>query len=126
MHRYTVTVDGITYRVQVAPCRTKQRPCIPQGDPGQESLKSREARRGQVPASLVQRQERKILAPMAGWIASIQVAVGDAVQSGQCLFILEAMKMKNRVLSPQAGVVIEIAVTEEEWVQKSDLLAVLD
>lgn len=49
-----------------------------------------------------------IVSPMQGTILKVHVAVGDAVEAGQTLVVLEAMKMENAIASPAAGVVAEV------------------
>ncbi|MEM7219083.1 MAG: acetyl-CoA carboxylase biotin carboxylase subunit [Pseudomonadota bacterium] len=44
-------------------------------------------------------------APMPGNIVSISVAVGDRVNAGDTLMVIEAMKMEHRISAPRAGVV---------------------
>ena len=42
---------------------------------------------------------------MSGTILKTLVAVGDAVKSGQCVLVLEAMKMENEIFAPCDGTV---------------------
>ncbi len=49
-------------------------------------------------------------APMPGVILQVAVQTGAAVQRGDPLLVLEAMKMKNVIRSPRAGVVAEVLV----------------
>jgi biotin carboxyl carrier protein len=51
-----------------------------------------------------------VSAPIPGLILAIKVNVGDAVESGQCVAIMEAMKMENDLTAPLAGIVQEIMV----------------
>jgi glutaconyl-CoA/methylmalonyl-CoA decarboxylase subunit gamma len=51
-----------------------------------------------------------VLAPIPGLILAIKVNVGDAVEPGQCVAIMEAMKMENDLTAPLAGIVQEIMV----------------
>jgi pyruvate carboxylase subunit B len=51
-----------------------------------------------------------IVAPMPGTILAMDVQVGQAVEAGQQVCILEAMKMKNPIRATHAGVVAEVAV----------------
>jgi biotin carboxyl carrier protein len=44
-------------------------------------------------------------APMPGLVAGVLVGVGDAVEKGQRVVVLEAMKMQNDLLAPRAGVI---------------------
>jgi biotin carboxyl carrier protein len=49
-------------------------------------------------------------APMPGVILEVSVAAGDAVERGQPIAVLEAMKMKNSIKSPRAGTIAEVCV----------------
>jgi biotin carboxyl carrier protein len=63
-----------------------------------------------------------IKAPMPGLILEINVAVGQEVQEGDNLLILEAMKMENSFDSPRSGVIKSIAVEKGQAVDKGQLL----
>ena len=68
----------------------------------------------------------EILAPMPGTIIDIQVAVGDAVEEGQELLILEAMKMENPIVSTAAGKVAEIKVAKDAKVASKEVMIVIE
>jgi biotin carboxyl carrier protein len=63
-----------------------------------------------------------IIAPMPGTILSLEVKVGEAVESGQIVTVLEAMKMKNPIRASFDGTVSEIAVTPGQAVAHGDVL----
>ncbi len=67
-----------------------------------------------------------LAAPMPGRVISTHAAVGDRVESGQLLLVLEAMKMEHRVTAPEAGTVCEFRVAEGEQVGNGELLVVID
>jgi geranyl-CoA carboxylase alpha subunit len=50
-----------------------------------------------------------VMAPLAGRIAAVHVEIGDAVQAGQALVVLEAMKMEHSLCAPFAGRVSELS-----------------
>ena len=52
----------------------------------------------------------EVIAPMPGDITQILVKPGQAVQPGDPLCVLDAMKMKNTIHAPQAGVINEINI----------------
>jgi biotin carboxyl carrier protein len=52
----------------------------------------------------------EVIAPMPGDITQILVNPGQAVQPGDPLCVLDAMKMKNTIHAPQAGVIREINI----------------
>ena len=67
-------------------------------------------------------QVNEVKAPMPGLIVAIQVAVGQQVQKGEPLLILEAMKMENILKSPGEGVVKAIKVNLRDKVEKNQVL----
>lgn len=64
----------------------------------------------------------QVNAPMPGTILTVDVKVGQAVESGQVVCVLEAMKMKNPIRAHAAGTVTEIAVQAGQTVAYGDLL----
>jgi 3-methylcrotonyl-CoA carboxylase alpha subunit len=50
----------------------------------------------------------RLVAPMPGKLAALRVSVGEAVQAGAVVAVVEAMKMEHRVLAPRDGVVAAI------------------
>ena len=68
----------------------------------------------------------QIKAPMPGRILDIEVAVGDTVESGQGVAIIEAMKMENELRALTGGVVKEIRTRVGDAVNKNDILVVLE
>jgi len=53
---------------------------------------------------------KTIQAQMPGKVVEALVSAGDAVEAGQALLVVEAMKMQNEVRAPKAGVVAEVLV----------------
>jgi len=66
--------------------------------------------------------ERTVRAVMTGIVRDVLVKPGDAVQPGQTLFILEAMKMENEVKASTAGTVARVAVQAGATVTKGDVV----
>lgn len=69
---------------------------------------------------------RKILAPMPGKIVRILVAEHDAVEAGQGVAVVEAMKMQNELKSPKQGTVQRIFVTSGASVSAGDVLLIVE
>jgi biotin carboxyl carrier protein len=67
-----------------------------------------------------------VLAPMPGVVIGIAVAVGDAVEAGQGVLTLEAMKMENELKSSAAGVVKQIKVEVGQGVAQGEPLVVIE
>lgn len=64
----------------------------------------------------------KVKAPLPGNIFKLNVSVGDTVAEGDCLLIMEAMKMENNVLSEKGGTVKAIKVNVGDAVLQDDVL----
>ena len=64
----------------------------------------------------------KLKSPMTGKVLRVDVSSGDMVDKGQCLMIIEAMKMENRILAPISGVVEKLKAKPDEQVQANSLL----
>jgi acetyl-CoA/propionyl-CoA carboxylase biotin carboxyl carrier protein len=67
-----------------------------------------------------------VTVPMQGTIVKVLVNVGDAVEIGQAITILEAMKMENHIAAETAGTVKEIRVKPGDSVGAGDVVAVID
>jgi acetyl-CoA carboxylase biotin carboxyl carrier protein len=67
----------------------------------------------------------RIEAHITGTVWKIEVAVGDTVEEGDVVAILESMKMEMPVEAEDEGTVSEILVAEGQAVQEGDALVVL-
>lgn len=65
-------------------------------------------------------------APMPGKILDIKVKVGDAVGYGQCVIVMEAMKMETEIVAPAAGTVASINVSTGDSVETGAVLVTLN
>jgi acetyl-CoA carboxylase biotin carboxyl carrier protein len=68
----------------------------------------------------------EVEAHITGTVWKIEVAVGDSVQEGDTVVILESMKMEMPVEAEDPGVVKEILVEEGQSVSEGDALVVLE
>ena len=98
--QYTVTVNGTAYEVTV------------------ESVSG-----GRMAAA--SGSGETVSSPMPGTILDVKVAAGQAVKSGDILFILEAMKMENEIFAPCDGTVSSVAVSKGAAVNPGDVLCVI-
>jgi len=106
-----VVVDGKEYKVKV-----EEVGAIP--PVVEEEVQVKEA---------VEKEEGKVIkAPMQGTIVRIPVGVGDKVEKGDVVVVLEAMKMENEIESSVSGVVKAIKVSEGDAVVAGDILVVVD
>ncbi len=67
-----------------------------------------------------------VKAPLPGVITDIRVAVGDEVQAGDTVVVLEAMKMANNLTAEKAGKVTAVCVKIGQSVMEDDALIVIE
>jgi acetyl-CoA carboxylase biotin carboxyl carrier protein len=68
----------------------------------------------------------QVVASMAGSVWKIVVSVGDQVEEGQDVVILESMKMEIPIAAESSGVVKQIYVQEGDFVNEGDVLLELE
>jgi biotin carboxyl carrier protein len=89
-----------------------------------EVFDPRDVRPGQGGSANRGRQE--IAASMPGKVIRVLVAAGDAVEEGQGLVVVEAMKMQNEMKSPKAGRVAEVRARPDATVGAGEVLIVIE
>lgn len=67
----------------------------------------------------------EITSPMPGLIVAVKVAVGDTVEQGTTVVILESMKMQNELKAPRSGVVQEVHIVAGQSVDKNASLVII-
>jgi len=110
---FSVDVDGEVFNVKISPVWG-----------GAERTTGRERPEGakrpkELPAGAV-------VSGMAGLVLSFEVKVGDTVNAGDLVAMIEAMKMRRHVNCPHGGVVKEICAREGEIVEPEDVLMVVE
>ena len=65
---------------------------------------------------------RVLRAPMPGLVVRVEVVVGDQVDAGQSVVVMEAMKMENELRSPTAGLVTSVRAVAGAAVEKGAIL----
>ncbi len=103
---YRISIDGELYVVNVQDERTRKI---------QKALSKGAAASG----------EFTLKAPMPGLVRSVPVQVGQEVQKGQGLVILEAMKMENELRASRAGIVRDVRVKPGDAVELGQTLVVI-
>lgn len=68
----------------------------------------------------------KVLSPLPGVVLSINVNVGDKVNNGDVLLIMEAMKMENEIRTDISGTINLIQVKPNDTVLEGDVLVVIE
>jgi acetyl-CoA/propionyl-CoA carboxylase biotin carboxyl carrier protein len=121
-------VDGRRYRVKLwvpdlagAPARGASGGSAGRAGPGAAG-----GGRGRAAAALAVGGSGKVAVPMQGTIVQVLVAVGDIVETGQTICILEAMKMENPITADKDGTVTELRVKPGDSLGAGDVVAVIE
>ena len=69
---------------------------------------------------------RHLVAPMPGKVVRFLVEENAAVEAGQGVVVVEAMKMQNEIKSPKKGIVLKLSVSEGAAVNAGDVLAIVE
>ena len=109
---FNVYVGGDYYQVEVDPVRAGGRGVSAAGTPA--------AGRGAAVGN-----EAQVLAPMPGLLLRYDVEVGQYVQEGDAVAVLEAMKMENSLPAPASGTVQSLDIELGTTVTKGTVLAVI-
>lgn len=115
-HHLYAEINGQSYHFYVASEGT-QRHVMLNGIPYQ--IEDRSVRRRNAQSD---QPKGDVTPPMPGNIVRILIAEGDAVEEGQELLVLSAMKMETTLYSPQAGTIESILVAEGEQVMPGQQL----
>lgn len=115
-----VTVNGTEYDIDVE-VDEEERQALSPIVIGGGAMAAPTKTTASVPAS----SRNAVVAPLAGSVARILVAEGDAIEAGQVLLVLEAMKMETEITAPAAGSVGSILVKPGDAVQGGQALIAL-
>lgn len=132
MRKFNIKVNGTAYEVEVeeiggaamsapvtsAPIPSASAPAAAPAPKAEEAPKAA--------ASAGSAGSVRVEAPMPGTVLKINVNVGDTVEEGQAVIILEAMKMENEIAAPKSGTVASINTTQGSAVNTGDLLITLN
>ncbi|MCY3771602.1 MAG: acetyl-CoA carboxylase biotin carboxyl carrier protein subunit [Gemmatimonadetes bacterium] len=122
---YSLLIDGRSYTA-VAATQGEQREVKVNGVSSAVAVEDEELARLR---SQVKPRRRvggdQIKAPMPGRIVSVSAVVGDTVEAGQGVVVIEAMKMENELRAHAGGTVKEIRVGEGDTVDKNTVLVVI-
>ena len=120
MKKFKVVVNGEAFEVEVEELTTT----IPTR--AKVGTTTRQVVNKKAKAQTIMLGINHVLAPLPGNINELKVAVGDQVNAGDVLIILEAMKMENEITAPIDGVIKELLVKKGQAVQSNELLLVLE
>ena len=102
---WKATVEGKTFQIQV-----------PDAGPAPKQRRS---------AGGKSKKSGKVTANIPGKVVTVEVTVGQEVEEGQVVMILEAMKMQNEIQAPVSGTVTEIHCEEGQSIEANVPLLVI-
>ena len=70
--------------------------------------------------------EGALVAPMPGKVIRLVTAAGEAVERGDVIAVLEAMKMEHELTAPAAGTLAELRVSEGDQVDSGAVIGVIE
>jgi biotin carboxyl carrier protein len=120
---YSVLLEGRSFEVRVIAARKGLQLEV---DGRRFAAEVRDPRdRSQRSAAALETGRQNITAPMPGKVIRVLVREGDAVEVGQGLVVVEAMKMQNEMKALRGGQVVEVRVRDGDTVSAGDTLVVL-
>lgn len=130
MKKYTITVNGTAYEVEVedmgGAVASAPKAAAPKAAPAPAAAPAPKAAAAPAPAAKpVAAGAATISAPMPGKVLEVKVKVGDAVKAGDVLMILEAMKMQNEIMAPADGTISDVRVSAGQTVGTGDVMIVM-
>ncbi len=118
MKNYTITVNGNVYSVTVEEGNAGEvsTPVAPVQTAPKAPVKKVSSGDGRV----------KVNAPMPGKILNVKANVGQTVEKGDVILIMEAMKMENEIVALEDGTIASINVAVGDSVETGDVLATIN
>jgi acetyl-CoA/propionyl-CoA carboxylase biotin carboxyl carrier protein len=117
-----VEVNGRRFGVTVWVPESQAGAVVATGGAGKTSPRPRRS----AGASAAAAGSGSVAVPMQGTIVKVLVAPGDAVEEGQTVCVLEAMKMENNIPADKTGTVNEVKVEAGQSVGSGDVVVVIE
>ncbi len=121
---YSILLEGRSFEVRVTP---KHDGLHVHADGVDYVTQAKDPRswRGRQGSAASAEGRQQIVAPMPGKVVRLLVKVGDSVEAGRGVLVVEAMKMQNEIRSPKSGTVEKLLVKEGQAVNAGEVLAVI-
>jgi methylmalonyl-CoA carboxyltransferase small subunit len=125
--KLNITIDGKTYEVEVDAAEAESPAAAPY-HLGGVNIASAPLR---VPAAAVPaappagapvNEDKVCRSPVSGVVVRVAAQVGQTLQTGDILLVLEAMKMETNITAPAAGKIASIAVKQGDGVQAGQVV----
>lgn len=121
MRKFNISVNGKSYEVDVEEVGGVSTPAPAPVQTAAPAPKAAPALKAAPKAAPVA-GAKQVTAPMPGTIVSVKVNVGDKVEAGTLVAVLEAMKMENEIFAGVDGTVAGISVSAGDSVNSGDVI----
>jgi biotin carboxyl carrier protein len=121
---YSILIGGSSFEVRVEPNAAALRITVAGREHTARIRDPRQWRRNRG-AAIEAEGSQRVIAPMPGKVVRVLVKVGDAIEAGNGILVVEAMKMQNEVRSPKSGKIERLLVSEGQAVSAGEVLAVV-
>ncbi|MGH9684847.1 MAG: biotin/lipoyl-containing protein [Candidatus Acidiferrales bacterium] len=121
---YSVLIDGESFEVRIEPSGAALRVFVAGRAYTAAVRDPREWHRDRHRAMGAEGRQQ-IVTPMPGKIVRVLVKVGEAVEAGQALLVVEAMKMQNEIRSSKSGTVERLLAADGQAVAAGEVVAVV-
>ncbi len=126
--KLNITIDGKTYEVDVDASEPESPAAVPHSvgglNIGSAPLRVPAAAAPSAPAadSKPVNEEKVCRSPVSGIVVRVAAQVGQSLQTGDILLVLEAMKMETNITAPSAGKIAAISVNQGDSVQAGQVV----
>lgn len=120
MREFIVRVNGEEFQVEVEEVLQGQKPTPISRSPIVSVAEPQESK--SVATTTAKQAESSVIAPMPGTILAINFKVGEQVEAGADVVVLEAMKLENNLTAPISGTIKAVKTTVGASVNANDIL----
>ena len=125
--KLNITIDEKTYEVEVDAAQPELPAAIPYAMGGVNLTSAPPRPSAGVPAappvdSKPVNEEKVCRSPVSGVVVRVAAQVGQSLQTGDILVVLEAMKMETNITAPAPGKIAAIAVNQGDGVQAGQVV----
>lgn len=121
---WSLIIDGESYEATIQTVKDKLRVSL-RGATWDVTICDPRRRRATASSSNAVEGMQVISSPMPGRVVKVEVAVGDKVEAGQGIVIVEAMKMENELEAEGSGIVKEIKCEAGQAVEDGQTLVII-
>ena len=123
----TVKVDGVEFEVELTEKEDGSWDAVVEGKSFNiEVPNAQAAPRARKSGGSKKKKSGTVSANIPGKVVTVEVSLGDVVEEGQVILILEAMKMQNEIQAPISGTVVSVSCEEGQAIEANVPLVVIE